>query len=61
MQFECSYDAVYDEATDSEEMKVQVDSVSLIPKDCQDSDSLYTVSASELGQVLFNHWVPESR
>ena len=51
MQFECSYDAVYDELTDSEEMKLQVDSVALIPKDCQDSDALYTVATSELGQV----------
>ncbi len=54
MQFECSYDTVYDEASDSEEMKVQVDSVSMIPKGCQDSENLYTSSTSELGQVIFD-------
>lgn len=51
MQLECSFDTVYDEVNDSEEMKLQVDSVCMIPGDCKDSDALYTLPTTELDEV----------
>ena len=51
MQLECSYDTVYDDKTDMEEMKLQVDSVSMVSADTKDTETLYTLPATELNDV----------
>jgi len=51
MQLECSYDTVYDDKTDMEEMKLQVDSVSMVSADVKSMEALYTLPATELNDV----------
>ena len=43
MQFECSFNVDYGE--------IQIDSVSVVPKDCEQADSVYYVDGSQLGKV----------
>ena len=69
MQFECSYMMTYDEATDSEELKMRIDSVSVVPKESRSVESICCVEGDQMGQVRwtsslgqcmqsFNHFRP---
>ncbi len=51
MRLECSYGTVYDNKSDVEEIKLQVDSVCMIPPNSSDSDSLYVQEATEIPEV----------
>lgn len=54
MQFECSFNVDYGE--------IQIDSVSVVPKDCEQADSVYYVDGSQLGKDLYSsleHYLEE--
>jgi len=51
MHFECSYISSYDDATDSEELKMNIDSVSVVPKESVKVESIYSAEASQFGKV----------
>ena len=53
MQFECSYIMTYDEASDSEELRMRIDAVSVIPKESQSVESICSVDGDHMGQVRF--------
>lgn len=52
MQFECSF---HPGVNDFEEMSIMIDSVSMVPKECRNEESIYTVSTDQLGKVLVQH------
>ena len=56
MQFECSFHPGVD---DFEEQQIMIDAVSVIPKDCTNVDSIYTVDTNQLEEVQgqgFEFW-----
>ena len=42
---------VYDDVSDSEALKWSIDSVCVVPKDCKQVESVYSVEADQLGVV----------
>ena len=58
MQFECSYMMSYDEASDTEELAMSIDSVSVIPSNSTDVETIYSAEGNQLGKVhLCKGWV----
>ena len=51
MQLEFSYDTVYSDKTDVEEMKLHVDSVSMVSADTKDTETLYTLPATKSSPI----------
>ncbi len=51
MKFECSFEPDYDEESDSEELRMHIDSVCIVPKDCNKPDSVLSVDTSKVGEV----------
>ena len=55
MQFECSFDVLYNEDSNDEEMKMRIDSVSVLPKDCEKVDTVYSAETSQLEMVIMRY------
>lgn len=51
MQFDCSYGVMYDEVKDTEELRMTIDSVSVIPKETTNADTIYLAERDQLGKV----------
>ena len=51
LQFECSFNVEYDDVNDSEALKWNIDSVSMVPKDCKRVESVYSVETDQLTKV----------
>ena len=48
MLFECSF---HPSVTDFDDLVMMIDTVSVIPKDCKNEESLYSVECNQLGKV----------
>lgn len=52
MQFECSF---HPGVSDFEELSIMIDSVSMIPKEFKNAESIYSVESDQLGKVLYQY------
>jgi hypothetical protein len=53
VQFECSF---HPGVNDFEELSIMIDSVSMIPKDCTNVESIYAVDTDQLEKVIRYDW-----
>lgn len=51
LQFECSFNMDYDDVNDSDALKWNIDSVCVVPSDCKEVESVYSVETDQLSLV----------
>lgn len=56
MQFDCSFDVTYDEASDSEELRMNIDTVSVVPSGAAKAESIYCADGEQMEKVKLNLW-----